>query len=393
MNATTRTGSARLTNTLEGSFQRVSSERHGNTKHARRRDRRFSSFLDAAPPAGARRSCARWSGPTTPRTASRRPSSPPCAPTTAWTARHPRAWVMTIARRKAIDHHRARAPAPGAARATLPEAAAPQQTGGLGDLDGEVWTAVAGLAEAQRAAIALRYAGDLAYREIARGARVQRGGGAAAGGRRAAGAAPGRSTERRRGDEHRRTTDREGPRRGDGREDAAAAARAARSTAPRPRGWSSRLRQLRLAARHRPRRGDDARDRLGRAPEHRADARSSPSSRELSPRMLELPAAPRRGAAASSTSTSTASGASSSSTLDWRLVRSRFVEPGPARDREAARTGSPRPTARSPPGPATRAPTAPPARRSATTRSRSSSPVTASCAPAACSASTAAGRR
>ena len=31
--------------------------------------------------------------------------------------KHPRAWVMTIARRKAIDHHRARAAPPGAARA------------------------------------------------------------------------------------------------------------------------------------------------------------------------------------------------------------------------------------------------------------------------------------
>ncbi len=79
---------------------------------------------------------------------------------------HPRAWVMTIARRKAIDHHRARARRPEP-RGELPERAAPVAGGGLGDLDGEVWRAVARLGEAQRAAVALRYAGDLAYREIA----------------------------------------------------------------------------------------------------------------------------------------------------------------------------------------------------------------------------------
>ncbi len=80
--------------------------------------------------------------------------------------RHPRAWVMTIARRKAIDHHRARARRPEP-RDDVPETAAPGPTGGLGDLDGEVWSAVARLSEAQRTAVALRYAGDLPYREIA----------------------------------------------------------------------------------------------------------------------------------------------------------------------------------------------------------------------------------
>ncbi len=79
---------------------------------------------------------------------------------------HPRAWVMTIARRKAIDHHRARARRPEP-REQVPELAAPADNGSLGDLDGEVWAAVAELGEAQRAAVALRYAGDLAYREIA----------------------------------------------------------------------------------------------------------------------------------------------------------------------------------------------------------------------------------
>ena len=75
--------------------------------------------------------------------------------------RHPRAWVMTIARRKAIDHHRARArrPEPRATCPSMPRR--PPAAGGVGDLDGEVWAAVAGLPDAQRAAVALRYAADL----------------------------------------------------------------------------------------------------------------------------------------------------------------------------------------------------------------------------------------
>ena len=74
--------------------------------------------------------------------------------------RHPRAWVMTIARRKAIDHHRARARRPEP-RDELPEVPTFDQIA-----DGEVWRAVAVLSEAQRAAIALRYGADLAYAEI-----------------------------------------------------------------------------------------------------------------------------------------------------------------------------------------------------------------------------------
>ena len=73
--------------------------------------------------------------------------------------RHPRAWVMTIARRKAIDNHRARARRPEP-RAELAEPVAPEEGGG------EIWTAVAALPEGQRFAIALRYAADLPYREI-----------------------------------------------------------------------------------------------------------------------------------------------------------------------------------------------------------------------------------
>jgi RNA polymerase sigma factor (sigma-70 family) len=74
--------------------------------------------------------------------------------------RHPRAWVMTIARRKAIDHHRARARRPEP-RGELPEAVAADEPGA-----GEIWAAVAELPEGQRFAVALRYAADLPYREI-----------------------------------------------------------------------------------------------------------------------------------------------------------------------------------------------------------------------------------
>jgi RNA polymerase sigma factor (sigma-70 family) len=74
--------------------------------------------------------------------------------------RHPRAWVMTIARRKAIDHHRA--------RARRPEPRAELDDPGVTDEhpDGEVWAAVGRLSEAQRAAVALRYAAGLSHREI-----------------------------------------------------------------------------------------------------------------------------------------------------------------------------------------------------------------------------------
>ncbi len=76
--------------------------------------------------------------------------------------RHPRAWVMTIARRKAIDHHRSRARRPEP-RAELPEIPVADELP-----DREIWDAVAGLPEGQRAAVALRYGADLAYSEIAK---------------------------------------------------------------------------------------------------------------------------------------------------------------------------------------------------------------------------------
>jgi RNA polymerase sigma factor (sigma-70 family) len=72
-----------------------------------------------------------------------------------------RGWVMTIAHNKAMDAHRSRG-----RRATpldqLPDKAARV----LMDGEPEVWKHVRELPEKQRAAVLLRFAGDMAYREI-----------------------------------------------------------------------------------------------------------------------------------------------------------------------------------------------------------------------------------
>jgi RNA polymerase sigma factor (sigma-70 family) len=78
-------------------------------------------------------------------------------------ARNLRGWLLTIAHRKAIDHHRAagRRPIPVAEPA---EAAAPD---GIAEPDEELWAAVGTLPPKQRAAVALRYGSDLPHGEIA----------------------------------------------------------------------------------------------------------------------------------------------------------------------------------------------------------------------------------
>jgi RNA polymerase sigma factor (sigma-70 family) len=77
--------------------------------------------------------------------------------------RNLRGWLLTIAHRKAIDHHRAngRRPLPVAEPEELAAASAEPA------LDGGVWALVGALPPKQRAAVALRYACDLPHAEIA----------------------------------------------------------------------------------------------------------------------------------------------------------------------------------------------------------------------------------
>jgi RNA polymerase sigma factor (sigma-70 family) len=76
-----------------------------------------------------------------------------------------RSWLFTIAHRKTIDAHRARA------RRAVPVEEVPEQAdaGGVG-LNGEpeLWRAVRGLPTKQRAAVLHRYVNDLAYADIGR---------------------------------------------------------------------------------------------------------------------------------------------------------------------------------------------------------------------------------
>ncbi len=71
-------------------------------------------------------------------------------------------WLLTIAHRKALDHHRSRArravpvpePEAGAAEPSAPR-------------DDALWSAVHALPPKQRGAVLLRFVGDLSHREIA----------------------------------------------------------------------------------------------------------------------------------------------------------------------------------------------------------------------------------
>lgn len=73
-----------------------------------------------------------------------------------------RGWLLTIAHRKAIDHHRAngRRPLPVAEVGEMAAATAEPE------LDEGVWELVGALPPKQRAAVALRYACDLPHAEI-----------------------------------------------------------------------------------------------------------------------------------------------------------------------------------------------------------------------------------
>jgi RNA polymerase sigma factor (sigma-70 family) len=77
-----------------------------------------------------------------------------------------RAWLLTIAHRKAIDAHRARGRRPLSV-AEPREAATAEPTPG----DPELWERVRALPPKQRGAIVLRYVGDLHHADIARALR------------------------------------------------------------------------------------------------------------------------------------------------------------------------------------------------------------------------------
>jgi RNA polymerase sigma factor (sigma-70 family) len=77
-----------------------------------------------------------------------------------------RAWVLTIAHRKALDALRARArrAQPVADVAAIDS----RRTAAVaGESDGELWRAVGALPARQRSAVVLRYVADLAHRDIA----------------------------------------------------------------------------------------------------------------------------------------------------------------------------------------------------------------------------------
>jgi RNA polymerase sigma factor (sigma-70 family) len=74
-----------------------------------------------------------------------------------------RAWVLTIAHRKALDSHRARARRPVPV-AVVRDGASPAYDGA----DEQLWEAVRELPSKQRVAVVLRFANDLPHRDIGR---------------------------------------------------------------------------------------------------------------------------------------------------------------------------------------------------------------------------------
>ena len=78
-------------------------------------------------------------------------------------------WLLRIASRKAIDHHRARGrrPVPSDELPERPAAGAGGVAGEGGDPDDELWAAVATLPPRQRVAVVHRHVLDRPYAEIA----------------------------------------------------------------------------------------------------------------------------------------------------------------------------------------------------------------------------------
>jgi RNA polymerase sigma factor (sigma-70 family) len=75
---------------------------------------------------------------------------------------NPKSWLLTIAGRKAIDHHRS------AARRPIPVSESPERVALPPDEDEELWDRVRRLPEKQRLCVAYRFVIDLPYSEIGR---------------------------------------------------------------------------------------------------------------------------------------------------------------------------------------------------------------------------------
>ena len=79
-----------------------------------------------------------------------------------------RAWAMTVAHRKSLDVHRSRSRAPVAVGVAGEDRPAPAPDAP----DQGLWAAVRALPDGQRAALTLRFAGDLKPHEVAQALRI-----------------------------------------------------------------------------------------------------------------------------------------------------------------------------------------------------------------------------
>ena len=136
----------------------------GTTRHARgrgprcRRSRRSSIRTVASSTGSWWSPSARW----TPTTCSRRPSSPRFVLSPLNDGSRLDRWVLTIASRKALDHHRARG------RRAIPVEHVPEiATTTPPEWTDPLWAAVQDLPPRQRLAVVHRHVLDRSYREIA----------------------------------------------------------------------------------------------------------------------------------------------------------------------------------------------------------------------------------